>query len=400
MTRRLLLAVLLLCACHKKRATKELFGVKVTPPGVLAKIRPGMPLAELKALVPDMKNDPGKGYELEHPASNVTLYAVVMNDVVSDTYIDLIDDHGIDLLTSAWGPPDAEKPRDSIKDVAWRSTATGWRASVFCGHGTEVTPLPPFCTITLHPHKPLEEMFGKTIAPVGEYATVKQDTPVAQTKASTIRDLDYDGAVEFVDILDGKLFSIHYTLPVLARPMIVKAWGPGTADPGHADSTTWCDAATSWCATLDSASDKDKLRLEFVGFMPFEQQIDLLEALSKLSIADGMKAHPELQWAERKDGTSTDHYINLPISELTDAGMRMVKHLPAGGFELKKGTRYVMTMFEKTTEDAIVASFTKRWGPPKKSIDKLFKEVTRYEWPNGNSVTVDEGSLAFAIDPS
>jgi len=410
MTRRLCLVVLLLlCACHKKRATKELFGVKVTPPGVLAKIRPGMSLAELTALVPDMKSDPGKGYALEHPASNVTLYAVVIDDVVADTYIDLVDDHGMELLTAAWGPPDAEPPRDSPKQVAWRSTATGWRASVFCGHGTDSTPLPPFCTISLHPHKPLEEMFGKAIAPFGQFATVKQDMPVAQLAALThlpakdsfsiIRDVDYDGAVLFVDAMDGKLFTIHYTLPSLARPMIVKAWGPGTADPGHPDSTTWCDAATSWCATLAGSSTDKDLHLDFVGFMPFEQQIDLLVALSKLSIADGMKAHPELQWAERKEGSSTDHYINFPTSEYTDANMRAIKHLPAGAFETKNGTRYVMTMFEKTTEDAIVGSFTKRWGAPKKSIDKLDKTVTRYEWPKGNSITVDESSLSFVIDP-
>jgi hypothetical protein len=80
--------------------------------------------------------------------------------------------------------------------------------------------------------------------------------------------------------------------------------------------------------------------------------------------------------------------------------MRAVKHNPAGAFEQNNGTQYVMTMFEKDTEGAIVASFTKRWGVPKKSVDKMDKTVTRYVWLNGNSITVDERSLAFAIDPS
>jgi hypothetical protein len=50
---------------------------------------------------------------------------------------------------------------------------------------------------------------------------------------------------------------------------------------------------------------------------------------------------------------------------------------------------HIRVGFEKDTEGAIVGSF-----------DKLDKTVTRYVWPHGNSITVDERSLAFAIDPS
>ena len=47
---------------------------------------------------------------------------------------------------------------------------------------------------------------------------------------------------------------------------------------------------------------------------------------------------------------------------------------------------HIRVGFEKDTEGAIVGSF-----------DKLDKTVM---WPHGNSITVDERSLAFAIDPS
>ncbi|HEX7700493.1 MAG TPA: hypothetical protein VF403_07225, partial [Kofleriaceae bacterium] len=138
------------------------------------------------------------------------------------------------------------------------------------------------------------------------------------------------------------------------------------------------------------------LDLDFVGYMPFEQEIDLLEALSKLTIADGIKAHPELQWAERKTGDSTDHYIELPINEYTAANWRSMKYVIAVAYPQTHGTSYSMTTFDKPSQDVILASFTKRWGVPKKSIDK---ELTRYEWSNGNSLLINEDSVAMQISP-
>jgi hypothetical protein len=402
MPRRLLLVVLLLvCACHKHRATKELFGVKVTPPGVLAKIRPGMTVAELKALVPDMKNDPGKGYLLEEPASNVKLYAIVMDDAVVDTYIDLVDDHALDLVTAAWGPPDAEKARTDPDEIAWRSTTTGWRASVFCGHGTATTPLPPFCTITLHPHKPLEQMFGKALAPPGELATTKPGTPRAQVAATAhvtivkdaqvIRTLDYDGATELISIMDGKLYSLSYSLPALARPMIEAAWGPGTSD--KEDGTDWFDAKTGWCARLTLRSDKSTLDLNFVSYMPFEAQIDLFDAMSKGSLADMKKAHPEL--CDVKDGEPTRQRLKLPVHELVSRLELGASYVTASAFSRTSGTLFA-TSADGDALPSILASFTKRWGTPKKKIDG---DTTRYEWSNHNYVGLFDDQVSIQIGP-
>ena len=81
-------ALVALAACGKKPATKELFGAKVTPPGVLAKIKPGMTLAEVKAIAPDATEDKAQGWLVGQPASDVKLYVGLLDNAVVDTFAD------------------------------------------------------------------------------------------------------------------------------------------------------------------------------------------------------------------------------------------------------------------------------------------------------------------------
>lgn len=55
--------LIVVCACHK-RADKAFFGTQVAPPGILAQVHPGMAIAQLRAIAPDLKADPGKGFLL------------------------------------------------------------------------------------------------------------------------------------------------------------------------------------------------------------------------------------------------------------------------------------------------------------------------------------------------
>ena len=385
----LAVAVIAMLGCHRN-AGSEYFGTQVTPPGVLAKIRPGMDVDELKKLVPGLRDDDGHGLLLDQPAKNIKLYAVALNDRVVDTYVDYAGSDARDVLTAAWGPPDAEPDREEQGELAWRNATTGWRAHLFCGHGTADTPLPPFCTITFHPYKPLEAMFAKTIAPVGEMAAAKPAMPVTELRAATHlpfdkpdtvlnRTLDYDGADEMVAVVDGRLFEISYRVPKLARAMIDKAWGPGTT---VGTDTMWFDAQSGWFARAGAPDDKDgTLNIAFHGYMPFEKLIDVLESMTGAKDADeARKAHPELPWKQARDGVydiaMPYNEMQLPMTAIT--GMTMV-----GVFGKGHPPRFDVGMADPAKLDAIVASFTKRWGEPKQTIEKSTDkdlQTTTYRW--------------------
>lgn len=375
--RRILVILVVVSACHGKRAGKDFFGTQVSPPGVLAQIRPGMTVAQVKAIAPDAKDDPGKGLLLGKPAGNVKLYAITDRDLVEYTYADYAGDDGIAVLTQAWGPPDKEPDRSDLHDVAWRSTSTGWRASVFCGNGTETTKIPPFCTIKFHPHLPLEMMFGKTLVPPGELAKATPRMTVAQLKAAThlasltdapaqvpMRWLDYDGAVEHVSIVEGRLYSLDYTLPSAARPAIEKAWGPPVQEGDH---SIWFDAHTGWSATLEtSAADPNELRLEFQGYQPFATIVDLLEKLTAApTVTDAQRQHPELEWEPEKAGASPVLYT--ACNEFTDPTFRVGKLELVAFFGDSKALQAVMGHLDPAREAAIVDVLTKRWGAPVKA---------------------------------
>src|SRR3569832_564059 len=135
--RRMLIVLLAVAACHGKRAGKDFFGTQVAPPGVRAQIRPGMTRAQGKAIAPEAKDDPGKGLLVAKPASNVKLYVGMDRDLVDHTYVNYNDDDGKDILTQAWGPPDKEPDREDLHEDKKQNTATGWRATAFCGNGTD-----------------------------------------------------------------------------------------------------------------------------------------------------------------------------------------------------------------------------------------------------------------------
>jgi hypothetical protein len=388
MNRHVAVAVIAMFGCHK-RAGSDYFGTQVVPPGVLAKIRPGMTVDELEQLVPKLVDDDGHGLLLEQPASNIKLYAVALDGAVVDTYVDYAGSDGLDVLTAAWGPPDAEHDRDEHDELAWRNATTGWRARLFCGHGTKDTPLPPFCTITFHPHKPLEAMFGRSIAPVGEMAAAKPDMSLDALRAATHlpfntpdahlnRNLDYDGASELAALVDGKLVELSYRLPKLARPMIDKAWGSGST--GSDGETVWFDAQSGWFARQRAPyGNDDTFSLAFAGYMPFDKLVDVLDSMTTAtSYDDAHKAHPELPWTDEKDG---QHVLAMPYTEQADPATALLGHTLVGIYGHARPA-FALNLDAKKA-DAIVASLTKRWGQPKTTIDNPKDPelaATTYRW--------------------
>lgn len=388
--------IAMVSGCHK-HAGSEYFGKHVAPPGILAKVQLGMTVDELKAAIPGAAEDDGHGYLLAKPASNIKLYAVAVDNVVVEPYVDYAGSDAVAVLTAAWGPPDPEPDREHHDQPAWRNATTGWRSTVFCGHGTDKEPLPPFCTISFYPHKPLEAMFGKAVAPPDDRAKLAIGMPLDAARAATkrplaainARDSEYDGAVENINFVDGKLFELSYSLPALALPMIEKAWGPGTKS---GDTTFWYDPQSGWCAKLRQ-SDQG-LWLHFNGYMPFDKEIDLLDSMTAAKDYDDAKRmHPELAWTDNHER----HEIELPYNELIQPDNFVAGHMTvdvSGATHLS----FVTLMLDPTKADTIIASFTKRWGAPKTNTrstrDKDLTSTT-YHW--AGHVTMERVANASSL---
>lgn len=404
--RRLLVLFLAVSACHGKRADKDYFGKQVSPPGILAQIRPGMTLAQVKAIAPDAKTEAGKGLWLASPASNVKLYAIFDGGLVEHTYVDYQAEDGIAMLTQAWGPPDKEPDRGDEHDVAWRSTATGWRAAANCGKSADGTPR---CSIAFHPHLPLEQLFTTPLAPAGELAKVKPRMTLAQLKATThlplfndeptqttMRYLDYDGAIEHLGIVDGRLYSIDYVVPASARPAIEKAWGPPAQPGAHA---LWFDAKSGWSAMVDQdLSDAKRLRVDLQGYQPFLEQVALLETLAAApTAADAKRSHPELEWDEQSKNDDQPN-VFLPDNELVDPAYRTMRVLPVGLFGNSVAVTAVMGSLDPAREAAIVDALTQKWGAPKKTPQS--DGVYEYRFAKHGALLREPSSLSLHVSPN
>ncbi len=112
-----------------ERAGSEFFGASVTLPGLLAKVHAGMTFDELRAVAPDAVDDDGHGWLLATPASNIKLYALLDSETHRVAY-SYVDYEGSDGGRRA-------RPRRLVNHSVWRNAKTGWRATVFCGHGTD-----------------------------------------------------------------------------------------------------------------------------------------------------------------------------------------------------------------------------------------------------------------------
>lgn len=272
-------------------------------------------------------------------------------------------------------------------------------ARVFCGHGTDTTPLPPFCTIHFHPHKPIEAMFGKAIMPPGELAKVAPGMRPAALKAATnlpfendtqsmIRRLDFDGAVEVVGVVDGRLYMLAYDVPAGGRAAIEKAWGPAAVTPGG--EAIWFDANTGWSVVAEVDDDK-AMRLRFIGYLPFDRTIDLLVALSAFkSVAEARAAHRELDWRDDK----REPRINLPPSELS-GDLQRVMSSPVEVYEASGGLHTAL-LLEPTKVSDVVARLTTRWGAPKIEKTAPTGERVTYSWA-GHATVLQMGDAVLSV---
>jgi hypothetical protein len=246
---RTVILALALAACGKggsssKTAGIELFGKTPVPPGDLAKVKPGMTQAQVKALFPGIKPTPNHSgspsLTIDSGYSNVS-YRIGFysdKDAVADLSVEVPKDLGA-KLEGAWGPP-AEKgmwPK-------WVDDEAGYEASLMeMGRKTDVS---------YRPFLPLNAaFFGAKPGPVDILAKVKLGM-TREEIAAAAPGFEKAGAekgngsyVSYEAEPKGVTVSIKYDennkaeqyvveLPPRGAELVTKAWGPR---PGKARGT-------------------------------------------------------------------------------------------------------------------------------------------------------------------
>lgn len=108
--------------------TAAFFGAHVVPPGDLAKLKIGMPLAEARQLAPAPVSVPG-GIATEVDGVSEFVAVDDKDGVVRSIYLNL-PPHAEDLIAEAWGAgqPATEPVGKAV--LVWPDPETGWRATL------------------------------------------------------------------------------------------------------------------------------------------------------------------------------------------------------------------------------------------------------------------------------
>lgn len=382
------LACVAALGCHHARSehvAAAYFGTKVVPPGVLAKIRPGMTLAEVTAVAPGLREVPLRGY-LVADADGAKQYVVMADGIVVETYVALEGDDVTPLITAAWGAPNPVPKRSGTG--VWRGVDTGWRASLDCGHGSKRMPVAPACKLTFLPYRPAAELFTKAIGPGGVLAAIKPDATFADAVAATHlplsdyrqfeRTSEFDGARETVSFVGGASSITYFFDSKDARSALDAAWGPPTL---HDDTyETWLDPNTGWRADCSCKTD---MFITFSSYWPFAKVLATLEAVvASADLATARRTHPELKWdADGKGFSIPDtHGATKRVDLHTDD-----KHVTASLW---------LFVHQDGDRDRTLTELASRWGSPKKTTAR---DRVTYVYPKYGTLRVDEHLMILDV---
>lgn len=274
-------AALLAAACGKdgggssKTATIDLFGKKPVPPGELAKVKPGMTQAQVKALFP--KAAPKKN----HSGSPVlTLPSGYSNaefeigfygdkDEVANVEVEVAKDMAA-KLESVWGPP-TEKRMWPV----WNNEEDGYEVSLMeMGRKTSVS-YRPFVTLT-------PEFFGKQPGPVDALTKVKLGmTREEVAKAAPGLEgapkgggsyIPYKAGPKGVDLSveyhyeTDKVEGFRMRMPKRGVAAMEKAWGPGQKGKVRgSDSPMECWDTPDKTMKIEVRTEDDPTTVDFVA---------------------------------------------------------------------------------------------------------------------------------------
>lgn len=270
----------------------DFFGPTIEPPRGLAKIQPGISVAEARRRVPGLKED-HRGVRdqlvLDSGASDVALEVRVDSGTVASIFA-IVQGHGVrELLAQQWGQPQITRDSLGQPETTWASENTGWKVKLDC--------LERNCFIEYLPYHVLtSEFFGAHVVPPGDLANLRIGMKIADARKIAPGPVDVragiatgvDGVREFVAIDDktATIRSIYLNLPQHAEDLIAEAWSEGwrATEPVGKSVLVWPDPTTGWRATLRDALGYSH-DLAYDNYLPaaqlFGDQPDQLEGLAE-----------------------------------------------------------------------------------------------------------------------
>lgn len=278
-------------ACSSPRPLDpDFFGPTIEPPCGLARIQPGISVAEARRRLPALKEDHTGVRDqlvLDSGVSDVALEVRVDSGTVASVFA-VVHGHGArELLTRSWGQPQITRDSLGQPETTWASERTGWKVKLDC--------LERSCFIEYVPYHVLtSEFFGAHVVPPGELANLRIGMKLAEARKLAPGPVDVragiatgvDGVREFVAIDDktGTIRSIYLNLPQHAEDLIAEAWSEGwrATEPVGKTVLVWPDPTTGWRATLRDALGYSH-DLAYDNFLPaaelFGDEPDQLDGL-------------------------------------------------------------------------------------------------------------------------
>lgn len=357
-------------------ATTEFFGPRVEPPRGLAKIQPGMSVAEAKRLVPQLREDKGAIRDqlvLDPGVRDVKLEVRVDSGSVASIVAIVYGNNVRDMLSRVWGEP--EITRDSLgqPEVTWSSESTGWKAKLDCLERNCVVEYIPYHVLTA-------DFFGAHVMPPGDLSKLRIGMPIKEARALAPGPVDVRAGVPtgvdsvrmFVALDDkrGVVSAIYLNLPPRAEQLIHEAWGQGTVamEPVGKDVLVWPDPTTGWRATLRPALGLSH-DLAFENFLPatqlFGEQPDVLDAVPVIGMTvEQVKKQFEGQVTQPSRGTLV---LTLLPTEWERTATRISLEVSAG--RVRAIAFAIPYKANPDAKDTLFELFTHKWGHPRPSED-------------------------------
>jgi hypothetical protein len=368
-----LLAAIAAGCGSSKPVNPDFFGPTIEPPCGLAKIQPGITVAEARRRLPDLKED-HKGVReqlvLDSGVSDVALEVRIDSGVVASIFA-IVQGHGArELLTHSWGEPQITHDSLGQPETTWASENTGWKVKLDC--------LERNCFIEYVPYHVLTaDFFGAHVVPPGELANLRIGMKIADARRLAPGPVDVrggiatgvDGVREFVSLDDktGTIRSIYLNLPQHAEDLIAEAWSEGwrATEPVGKTVLVWPDPTTGWRATLRPALGYSH-DLAYDNFLPaaqlFGDQPDTLEALPEPVLG---KSLDEVKKAYKDAVSVSGHDLVLTLlpTEWERAATRIT--LVGGGGVVRRIAFSIPWRPHPEARDTLLELFKHKWGEPR-----------------------------------
>jgi hypothetical protein len=368
-----LLAALAVACGSPRPVSPDFFGATIEPPLGLAKLKPGISVAEAKRRLPALKED-HRGIRdqlvLDSGVSDVALEVRVDSGTVA-SILAIVQGRGArELLTRSWGQPLIARDALGQPETTWASESTGWKVKLDCLERNCIVEFVPYHALTA-------EFFGAHVVPPGDLANLRIGMKLADARKLAPGPVDVragiasgvDGVREFVSIDDktATVRAIYLNLPQHAEDLIAEAWSEGwrATEPVGKTVLVWPDPTTGWRATLRHALG-DSQDLAYDNFLPaaqlFGDQPDALDGLPEpvlgKAVDDVKKAYKD---AIAQVGR--DLVLTLLPTEWERGATRIT--LGVAGGVVRKMTFSIPFRPHPEARDTLLELFKRKWGDPK-----------------------------------